>query len=238
MGTGNFLFNHCLDVVSGLSACDFDFKSYNEGLDEEDKLHEDDYEMLSDILSSYTDDFITDLKWRADKLGSGSRYAQKSHRVDGFHIHSDMRSVDDDGKCATRQFGGTKLAEIWAEVLFFGEIIRLEMTVILRSGYYDGCNIDQEMELSVADVSYAALEDYGDENFREAVDYIIEEYDDHRIATQAQTVRYRRGIENRLCALEKVLWQRYEELIDPYCKEYRVSARFSNGETWYSEVAA
>ena len=62
MGTGNFLFNHRLDVVSGLSAYDFDFKSYNEGLDEEDKLHEDDYEMLGDILSSYTDDYTLALR--------------------------------------------------------------------------------------------------------------------------------------------------------------------------------
>lgn len=135
MGTAIFLFNNCLDVVSGLSAYGFDFKPYNEGLDEDDKLHENDYERLGDILSLHTDDFITDLKFRAYKPDSGSSSTRKSHHVDRYRIHSDMRSVEDDGKCATRQFGGIKLAEIRADTLFFGEIIPLEMAVILRSDY-------------------------------------------------------------------------------------------------------
>ncbi|MFC3874567.1 hypothetical protein [Neisseria musculi] len=238
MGTANFLFNHRLNVVSGLSADEFDFESYNEGIDENDKLYEDDYESLRNILSLRTENFITDLKYRADELGSDRGVPPKSHRVNRLLIHSDMMLADDDRKYSDRNFGGTKLAEIWTETVFFGEVIRLEMAVVLRHGYYDGCSLDQYMELSMPDMAYAHFEDYGDGAPGEAVDYIIEEFDNYSVATKAQTMRYRLGIENRLRALEQVLWQRYEELIEPYCEEYRVSARFNNGETWYSKVAA
>ena len=47
-----------------------------------------------------------------------------------------------------------------------------------------------------------------------------------------------KGINRRLCALEQVLWERYEELISPWCERYQVFARFSNGETWYNRTAA
>lgn len=237
MGTANFLFNHRLNVVSGLSAGEFNFESYNEGMDENDKLHEDDYESLRNILSFRTKNFIADLRYRADELGSDRGVPPKSHRVNRLLIRSDMMSAHDNGKYSDRNFGGIKLAEIWTETMFFGEVIRLEMAVVLRHGYYDGCNLDQYMELSIPGMAYATFANYGDGDLGEAVDYIIEEYADYSMATKAQTSRYRRGIENRLRALEQVLWQRYEQLIEPYCEEYRVSARFNNGETWYSKVA-
>ena len=73
---------------------------------------------------------------------------------------------------------------------------------------------------------------------QEAADFVIEEFDIYGLASKLQTSRYRSGICRRFAAMEKVLWQRYQELVLPYCEEYQVYARFSNGETWYSKKAA
>ncbi len=234
VGTSNFMFNHRLDVVSGLSVSQFDFDAYNEGLDAEDRLRPDDYERLGDIIGCYADDFIADIKRRADELGYSRR-----QRVNGFRMETTVTAVDDNRlSFYDRNFGGTQLAKITAETQFFGETIRMEMAVIARHGYYDGVNIDQQINLSVDFSSYGEFDDFGNEPLDNAVDFIIDEYGNYRIASIAQTVPYRSGIKKRLYALETVLWQRYEKLVAPYCDQYRVYARFDNGETWYVKTDA
>lgn len=212
MGTANFMYNHRLDVVD-------------------------------DAITSFDiQEFFDDLKYRADEPFR-NRDTQKRCRqqkigricvvstTGSFEPGTYSRSYYD------RNFGGTQLAKIRTETCFFGEKICLEMAVIVRHGYYEGLNIDQEIEL-LTSFGYYGMEDYGNESVDTAIDYIIEEYDDYKIATSNKTMRYRTGIQKRLKALEDVLWQRYEELVEPFCEQYRVFARFSNGETWYEKLEA
>lgn len=242
MGTSNFMFNHRLNVVTALTASQFDVDAYNEGMDEEDRLQPDDYERIGEIIGFYTEDFISDFKHRADEPHR-NRYTKnrnRKHRIDGFYsfyIETTTDAVEDRGCHYDRNYGGTKLAEITAETLFFGERICMTMEVIMRHGYYEGVNIDQQINLGTAFSSYS-WEDYSAEEIDGAVDCIIDEYADYRIATKAQIFCYHKGIAKRLAALEAALWQRYEELVSPYCEEYRVAARFCNGETWYEKAAA
>ena len=138
----------------------------------------------------------------------------------------------------TRNFGGTKIATLTAETLFWGINICMELDVILRCGYYDGNNIDQEFRIYTEYSNYSILEGCEMSSFDEAIDYVITELEDADIATYKQLCSHRKGINRRLCALEQVLWERYEELISPWCEQYQVFARFSNGETWYNRKAA
>lgn len=230
MGTANFMFHHRLDVISGSSAFNFDFDAFNEGLDEEDRLTPEDNDRLSDILTWNVEDVVNDLKCRANKSES-----LRKHRTSGFLIESDTAAVENH-RYYDRNYGGIQLAEITAETLFFGHHIRMKMAVIQRSGYYDGCNLDQEFRL-MTDFSYADLIP-DDNSWVSAADFIIDEYRYYADISEAKTVRYYKGITKRLQALENALWLRYEELVAPYCERYRVTARFSNGETWYEQAAS
>lgn len=238
VGASNFMFNHRLDVVSGLAYSDFDVDAYNEGMDAEDRLQPDDYERIGDIIGFYTEDFIADFKHRADEPHRNRDTVPRwrKHRIGRIYVESTMDSADD-GSYYHHNYGGTKLAEIKADTLFYGCNIRMTMDVIMRHGYYDGVNIDQQINLET-DLSGYSWDDYESEEIDNMTDAIIDEYADYRIATKVQLMCHRNAIANRLQALEEVLWQRYKELVFPYCEEYRVAARFSNGETWYKKAAA
>lgn len=239
VGTSNFMFNYRLDVVTDLTASQFDVEAYNEGLDEEDCLQADDHERIGEIIGFYTDDFISDFKYRADEprrnCSTQNRY--RKHRIDGFYIETTTDAVEDRGTYYDRNYGGTKLAEITAETVFFGERICMKMDVVMRHGYYDGVNIDQQINLETGFSGYS-WDDYNSDNVDGAVDYIINEYVDCHITGKAAISRYRKGIAKRFSVLEQALWQRYKELLAPYCERYRVTARFSNGETWYERATS
>ncbi|WP_165007820.1 hypothetical protein [Neisseria yangbaofengii] len=240
MGTSNFMFNIRLDVVSGLSYSDFDVDSYNEGMDAEDRLQPDDYERIGDIIGFCTEDFIADFKHRADEPHRNRDTAPRwrKHRIGRLLIESTTDAADDSRNgFHDRNYGGTKLAEITADALFYGHNIRMTMDIIMRHGYYDGVNIDQQINLET-DFSAYRWDDWDTEDVDGMACDILREYADCRIATEAQLARHRDAVAKRLQALEKVLWQRYEELVSPYCEEYRVAARFCNGETWYEKAAA
>jgi len=241
MGASNFSYNHRLDVISDTSYNAFDLEAYNEGLDECDRLEEGDYDSIGDILHWNLQDTITDLKYRAEEPYRKSRENRtscwKKESVDGFSILSTTEEADDDRKYADRCYSGTQIAFIEAETQFFGYNLKMELAVIVRSGYYDGNNIDQVFNLKT-DAHCDEYEDYDISSYESAADFVIEEFDIYGLASKLQTSRYRSGICRRFAAMEKVLWQRYQELVLPYCEEYQVYARFSNGETWYSKKAA
>ena len=237
MGTSNFLYNHRLDVISGTAFQNFDLQAYNEELDVDSHLKEDDYEAIGEILSHNCEDAVDDIRYRADEPDR-KRDPWRKHRIDGFRILSTTDASEDNGEYMTRNFGGTRIATLTAETLFWGVNICMELDVILRCGYYDGNNIDQEFRIYTDYSNYCILDGYDTSSFEEAVDYVIGELEDADIATKRQLYPHQNGINRRLCALEQVLWQRYEELIAPWCEEYQVSARFSNSETWYSKKAA
>lgn len=230
MGTANFMFNRRLDVIAGSSASNFDFNAFNEGLDEEDRFTPGDSDRLSDILARNVEDAVNDLKCRADKPES-----LRKHRISGFLIESDTAAVES-RRYYDCNYGGIQLAEITAETLFFGHHIRMKMAVVQRSGYYDGCNLDQEFEL-MTDFSYADFTPDGN-SWDGAVDFIIDEYRYYAEISKAKTARCYGGITKRLQALEQALWLRYEELAAPHCDQYRVGVRFDNGETWYERAAS
>lgn len=232
MGTSNFLYNHKLDVISGTSFSTFDLEAYNKEMDEVDCLKADDYEEIGEILSHNCEDAVDGIKYRAEESGN------RKYRQDGFLVDSTTGEADDNGEYNTCCFGGTRIATISVETTFWGVSIFMEMDVIVRCGYYDGNNIDQSFRIFTDYSNYCILDGYDTSSFEEAVDYVIGELEDADIATKRQLYPHQKGIGRRLCALEQVLWQRYEELIAPWCEEYQVSARFSNGETWYSKKAA
>ncbi|KLT72074.1 hypothetical protein PL75_10030 [Neisseria arctica] len=187
-----------------------------------------------------TEDFIESFKYLAEEpyRNRHTKNRFRKHRIDGFHITTTTQAVDKrHDSYYDHNYGGRQVAEISADTLFFGQNIRMKMDVIIRYGYFDGINIDQQINIETDFSDYWCWDGYKDDDIGITVDAIIDEYSDYHIASKAKLALYRKGIANRLNALETALWSRYEELVSPYCEEYYVTARFSNGETWYEKAA-
>ena len=174
MGTSNFLYNHKLDVISGTLFSTFDLEAYNKEMDEEDHLKADDYEAIGNILHWNCEDAVDDIRYRADEPYR-ERDPWRKHRIGGFRILSTTNASEDKGEYMTRCFGGTRIATLTAETLFWGVNIYMELDVILRCGYYDGNNIDQDFRIYTEYSNYSILEGCEMSSFDEAIDYVITE---------------------------------------------------------------
>lgn len=117
----------------------------------------------------------------------------------------------------------------------------IESQIVIRSGYYAGAVLDYDVKINSQDTTYY-LSDYDD------VDDLIDDYMcglkdlvewrgyDHKwnVGTfKLQEKNIRKWIEKRI--------NKHIENCEKFCKEncemeLCVSARFSNGETWYKKV--
>lgn len=183
---------------------------------------------FEDVFAGLKDDFRK--TYEADKA---NRYSVK--KIDGFHITGYVcRPRDDDqNDYCDRNYGGIKIGEIMAETPFFNTKIQLTMAVILRNGYYSGANIDQYFYIDTLDTSYGHHSFNSDDTLEDCISYVVDEICNESDVSEAKLNRYRQGIGRRLEAMKKLLWQRYDELVKPYCKEYGIFAQFDNGETIY-----
>lgn len=110
-----------------------------------------------------------------------------------------------------------------------GISIGIKIDVLMRSGYYEGANLDYEISYFAESVEFDELSDAFQAYFDVAT------YDsDMRVgfakiqANNAQNRFYR--LHDRVVGdVEKILKENCTHIL-------QVSARFSNGETWYNEV--
>ncbi len=118
----------------------------------------------------------------------------------------------------------------------------VESVIVIRSGYYEGAVLDYDIKVSTSQGDNFYLSEY------DSVDDMVEDYLDaleniiswkgyeHRWnegTFKMQKKNIRKWIEKRINA--------HVEKCEKFCKEncdveLCVSARFSNGETWYSKV--
>ena len=118
----------------------------------------------------------------------------------------------------------------------------VESVIVIRSGYYEGAVLDYDVKVETSQGDTLHLSDYDN------VDYMIDDYmnilkdivewkgHQHKwnVGTfEIQKKNIRKWIEKRI--------NTHIENCEKFCKEncemeLCVSARFSNGETWYSKV--
>lgn len=124
--------------------------------------------------------------------------------------------------------------------LCFHEVITLE------SGYYQGAQIDFDISIMTnrGTTCIESLFDYKDiDEVVDAVVYCL--YDDLRWTNVSDFSKWNKGLlkmnEKKVRAKVKSLIEEETAKLNEFCKrhtevELAVSARFSNGETWYSKV--
>lgn len=211
MGTANFLYRDRLFAVSfGCNCC-------AEAEEARESYHG------CDCSSFYYDDLLDNI--RSTMTGMETK-TKKGITVKFDCYPSSHREWD-----GQRNFEGRILGRIIANSTFFGIDIQLEKNVIVRSGYYEGANIDHDLSLS-SDYSYKQTVSDNDD-LKGCIEGIIEEVVYAGVFSEKQGERYHPNITKRINSMETALNDAFEYIATQNATEYEVSARFSNGETWY-----
>ena len=151
-------------------------------------------------------------------------------------------------KAHNRQMDATELCETESQWETFGNgkawttETNVESVIVIRSGYYSGANLDYDIKVQTCEGDDFYLSGYED------VEDLLNDY----MATLNDIVRWRgenhkwnegtfkmQAKNIRKWVLNRITEE--AEKCENFCKancdvELRVSARFSNGETWYTKV--
>lgn len=212
MGTSNFAYRDRLFAVSLNCDC-------AKCAEEEDEVYHG-----CDCSSSYYDDLLDNI--RSTMNGMAKKTKNKITVTFDAYPASHEEYTNDN-----HNYGGRILGRIIATSDFFGQEIKLVKRVIVRSGYYDGANIDHDLEMS-SEHTYE-FKIAKDDDFKQCVESVIEDFVWQETMTKAQGAQHLKNMIKRFEAMQTALDDAFEYIATQNATEYEVSARFSNGETWY-----
>ena len=107
--------------------------------------------------------------------------------------------------------------------------LSVDIEVLMRSGYYEGANLDYEISYRAESVEFDDLS----EAYQAYFDVATYDFDMNKGLAKIQA----RNAVNRLEAMSEELIENVEKILKANCTHVlQVVARFSNGETLYSEV--
>lgn len=239
MGTSNFCYEHRLDVIQLSSVHDWNDPDWlatenryreREGLP---LIAEDDWEYFADQATFQIDSVVGMIQSEAHRM---QPYTLKLNKRD-VEVYS--YPVERDSRLARSRYdnnyGGLTIARVHASTEVGGLDIQAEIELVLRSGYYDGANIDPILSVGT---------DYEMCDWEEGYDPTHDIRDDllaHSDLSEAQIealYRVRKGCKRStldldLDAVIHAAWIEYERLVSDFVEPYTEFARFSNGETWY-----
>jgi hypothetical protein len=110
-----------------------------------------------------------------------------------------------------------------------GISLSVDIEILMRSGYYEGANLDYEINYKVESVEFDDLS----EAFQAYYDVATWDFDMNKGLAKIQA----KNAVNRLEAMSDELIENVEKILKANCTHVlQVVARFSNGETLYSEV--
>ena len=110
-----------------------------------------------------------------------------------------------------------------------GVPLTVSIELLMRSGYYEGANLDYEINYNIDSIEFDDITDA----FQAYIDVATYTFD---LSKGLATIQARHAT-NRLETLSDELIENVEKILKDNCTHVlQVSARFTNGETWYSEV--
>ena len=239
MGTSNFCYEHRLDVIRLSSVHDWNDPEQiaAENADREAEglplIAEDDWEYFADQATFQIESVAGMIQ-------------NEAHRMQPYSLRLNKRDVEvysypgeRDSRLARARYdnsyGGLAIARVHASTEVGGLDIQAEIELVLRSGYYDGANIDPILSVGSG---------YEMCDWEEGYDPTPDIRDDlltHSGLSEAQIealYRVRKGCKRStldldLDAVIRAAWIEYERLVSDFVEPYTEFARFSNGETWY-----
>jgi len=125
-----------------------------------------------------------------------------------------------------RNYPGKIIAYKTDSQTFAGVCIDVCINAIIRSGYYDGANLDWEISINIGNDQY-------DDDVDDIIDYIYYFMDNRNMGmAKIQAKNAQLFIDSAKSELINELEDVYQKISTPL----RVSASFSNGETWYTKA--
>lgn len=239
MGTSNFCYRHRLDVIRLSSVHDWNDPEQiaAENADREAEglplIAEDDWEYFADQAAFQIDSVVEMIQNEAYKMQPYNRALnQRNVEVYSYPVERDSRLAR---ARYDNSYGGLTIARVRASTEVGGLDIQAEIELVLRSGYYDGANIDPILSVGSG---------YEMCDWEEGYDPTPDIRDDllaHSGLSEAQVnalYRVRNGcnrssLELATDAVIRAAWIEYERLVSDFVEPYTEFARFSNGETWY-----
>lgn len=239
MGTSNFCYEHRLDVIRLSSVHDWNDPEQIavENADREAEglplIAEDDWEYFADQATFQIESVVGMIQNEAHRMQPYSlRLNKRDVEVYSYPVERDSRLAR---ARYDNSYGGLAIARVHASTEVGGLDIQAEIELVLRSGYYDGANIDPILSVGSG---------YEMCDWEEGYDSTPDIRDDlltHSGLSEAQIealYRVRKGCKRStldldLDAVIRAAWIEYKRLVSDFVEPYTEFARFSNGETWY-----
>jgi len=169
------------------------------------------------LMNEYeNDEHVYPDEWECDDLIDNTTYELESKG------YTKVGKWDND-----RNFSGLILAEKTIYKSFGDVEVGFTIKAFLRSGYYDGANLDWEL------YNYEGYEDDYGSIVDDMQSYMEESYDMNRGMVMIQTKHAENWIDTEIQKEINILENFYQEICQ---HKLGVAARFSNGETIYTKV--
>ena len=239
MGTSNFCYEHRLDVIRLSSVHDWNDPEQiaAENADREAEglplIAEDDWEYFADQATFQIESVVEMIQNEAYKMQPYNRVMNhRNVEVYSYPVERDSRLAR---SRYDNSYGGLTIARVRASTNVGGLEIQAEIELVLRSGYYDGANIDPILSVG------SGYEMCDWEEGYDPTPAIRDDLLTHSGLSEAQVnalYRVRNGckrssLELATNAVIRAAWIEYERLVSDFVEPYTEFARFSNGETWY-----
>jgi len=212
MGTSNFYNKNASSVFAVLMNEEVNFCTDcgNFHYEEVSKCDSCDSENLNKEYKSVEDFEVEDFK---DNIKDSLQNSKYDFRPDVGNNSHNLRS-----------FEGTILGSVIEDKTILNVSIEVQITCILRSGYYEGANLDWEITHYIDGYEHDVLDFAIDEWEHNA----LQEYNQGLVSIQRKNAKS--YIENTTNELVEFV----ESIYKQYSTELGVVARFSNGETMYA----
>jgi len=149
--------------------------------------------------------------------------------IPGLKENKDFEEEDVKSMHELRSYPSTGLGCMWDSFTFLGLEFILQINIFVRSGYYSDCNLDYEIDWSgtLTECEYT---------IEEIIDTLEYDCDYFDIKPGILAIHKKRLID-KMIKLEETLEDKVDTLLRKVAVPYGVSARFSNGETFYEKVS-
>ena len=124
-----------------------------------------------------------------------------------------------------RSFPSRTLGSIRKYVEYKDFYVEVCVTPVIRSGYYDGVNLDWNVDYLInGDVQY------------DNTDFYIDDIAHYGSMSKSKATKYAKLAEKKAEKVKNQIVEKVESIFSDYSEKYGVTAVFSNGETIYHKL--
>ena len=168
----------------------------------------------------YVIDYKDDFYWDDFQEDIGENIKES---YSDFYKDTSLKSEEE-----LRSFPSSSIGYFEEGLNFLGLDFNIRANVFLRSGYYEGGNLDYEFHNTINDSPFDDIYE-----IIEDINYYPEEYG----INKGLFTMHKERLEEKLEKLKTEINEKVEDSLKKVSDPYKVTARFSNGETFYEKCS-